>query len=191
MKRLFTLWLTALLFCVSTPGIASGTFFVNGLYYHYVSIEDEVVTVYPNNQYSGNISIPSTVIYNNRTYLVIGIDDECFHHCLDLTCVKIPNGVKSIGKEAFVGCTGLTSIEIPNSVTSIGKDAFKDTKWYNNQPDGLVYAGKVAYKYKGDMPANTSIVFNDGTCRNSKWSFLGMQKLNKHRDTEQCEKYWC
>ena len=24
--------------------------------------------------------------------------------------------------------------------------------WYENQPDGLVYAGSVAYSYKGEMP---------------------------------------
>ena len=32
------------------------------------------------------------------------------------------------------------------------------TPWYDNQPDGLVYAGKVAYRYKGTMPQNTNII---------------------------------
>ena len=41
--------------------------------------------------------------------------------------------------------------------------AFSNTAWYNNQPDGLVYAGKVAYRYKGTMPNNTSIVLKEGT----------------------------
>ena len=52
---------------------------------------------------------------------------------------------------------------IGNSITSIGVDAFSGTAWYNNQPNGLVYAGKVAYKYKGTMPENTSIAIKDGT----------------------------
>ena len=75
----------------------------------------------------------------------------------------IPNSVTSIGNYAFWVCSGLTSVTIGNSVTSIGDNAFDGTAWYNNQPDGLVYAGKVAYKYKGTMPNNTNIVLEDGT----------------------------
>ena len=79
------------------------------------------------------------------------------------TSITIPNGVKAIPFYAFRNCTGLTNITIPDSVTSIGDDAFYNTAWYNKQPDGLVYAGKVAYKYKGTMPSNTSIVLKEGT----------------------------
>ena len=52
---------------------------------------------------------------------------------------------------------------IPNSVTSIGRNAFYGTAWFNNQPDGLVYAGKVAYEYKGTMPTGTHITLEEGT----------------------------
>ena len=41
--------------------------------------------------------------------------------------------------------------------------AFSGTAWYNNQPDGLVYAGNVAYTYKGEMPSDTHIELLDGT----------------------------
>ena len=46
---------------------------------------------------------------------------------------------------------------IPNSITNIGYYALEGTAWLDNQPDGLVYVGKIVYTYKGTMPANTNI----------------------------------
>lgn len=65
--------------------------------------------------------------------------------------IVIENGVTNIGNSAFYDCFNLASISIPNSVTRIGSNAFNGTKWYNEQPEGLVYAGLVLYKYKGYM----------------------------------------
>lgn len=42
----------------------------------------------------------------------------------EVTELKIPNTVTSIGKYAFYGCEGLTSIELPESLISIGEEAF-------------------------------------------------------------------
>jgi hypothetical protein len=94
---------------------------------------------------------------------VTTIVDFAFHECTSLASVTIGSGVTSIGNMAFADCTSLTSITIPDSVTIIGSSAFERTAWLDNQPDGLVYAGKVALKYKGIMPANTSINISDGT----------------------------
>ena len=93
------------------------------------------------------------------------------------TSITIPDSVTSIGHRAFCGCSGLTSVTIPDSVTSIGYDAFYNTAWYNNQPDGLVYAGKVAYKYKGTAPWCTSIVLKEGTLGIGAYVFYGCEGL--------------
>ena len=104
-------------------------------------------------------SLTSIVIPNSVT----SIGEQTFAWCIGLTSIDIPDSVTEIGKEAFYYCSGLTSIDIPNSVTEIGEDAFLNTAWYNNQPDGLVYAGLVAYKYKGIMPSGTNITLREGT----------------------------
>ena len=143
--------------------------FVDGIYYNFTGTE-ATVTFHSDfnshsngNYYYGEIVIPETVNYNGTTYQVTNIGNKAFNQCNRLTSVTIPNSVTSIGAEAFYGCSGLTSLTIGNSVTSIGERAFWSTAWYNNQPDGLVYAGKVAYKYKGTMPSNTSIILAEGT----------------------------
>ena len=92
--------------------------------------------------------------------------------CTYLTNIDIPNNVTSIGSGAFYRCTGLSNITIPDSVTNIRGYAFDDTAWFNNQPDGLIYAGKVAYKYKGIMPENTSVIIMDGTKAISEYAFF-------------------
>ncbi len=108
---------------------------------------------------------------------VTSIGDDAFRNCTGLTNVTIPNSVTTIGYDAFSGCTSLTSIEIPNSITSVGESAFNGTAWYNNQPDGVVYVGKVLYKYKGTMPNNTSIIVKEGTISISQGAFYNCTGL--------------
>ena len=89
--------------------------------------------------------------------------DEYYYRSPSIKSVTIGNSVISIGYSAFKGCTEITSVTIPDSVTSIGSNAFDDTAWYDSQPYGDVYVGKVYYKYKGTMLANTEITIKDGT----------------------------
>ena len=72
------------------------------------------------------------------------------------TVVEIGNGV-------FYNKSDISSFKIPDTVYKISEGALDGTAWWNNQPDGVVYAGKVLYKYKGTVPLNTSIVVEEGT----------------------------
>ena len=105
------------------------------------------------------------------------IESETFYYCGALTGIIIPNSVMSIGDETFYGCNNLADISIPNSVVSVGADAFSSTKWFSNQPDGLVYAGRVAYKYKGTMPSDTNIELRDDIVSISSRAFRNCKGL--------------
>lgn len=115
-----------------------------------------------------NIDIPSDVTK-------IGL--AAFSGCSNLKSVTIPKKVEEIGVSAFHGCTSLNTITIPTSVTEIGSNAFEGTPWYNNQPNGLLYFGKVLYKYKGEMPAFTEVRVQKGTVSIGSSAFSGYANL--------------
>ena len=108
---------------------------------------------------------------------VTTIGENTFRNCTVLSSVTIPNSVTTIGESAFNGCSSLNSIFIPNSVAYIGHNAFAGTAWLNNQPNGMVYASKVVYKYKGTMPENTNIVLEDGTLGITDYALSGCNGL--------------
>ena len=164
---------------ISIFNISAESVYTSG-YYKYTISNKEVTITEVSTSISGDIVLPSKLsgypvtqigekaFYDCRKITSITIPDsvtsignDAFDNCTGLTSVTIGNSVMSIGDWAFYYCTGLTSITIPDSVTSIGDSAFAYTAWYNSQPQGLVYAGKVAYKYKGACPANITI--KDGT----------------------------
>jgi hypothetical protein len=79
------------------------------------------------------------------------IPERLFYDCTSLKSIAIPESVKRIYWGAFTYCTSLEDIIIPDTVENVAKHAFYGTAWYQNQPDGMIYTGKVAYEYKGEM----------------------------------------
>lgn len=126
-----------------------------------------------NHLYLNGIEITDLVIPNTVT----AIGSYAFCGCNYMANVSIPNSVISIGSRAFSGCSYLSNIDISNSVTSIGSNAFEGTAWFDNQPNGLVYAGQVAYKYKGTMSAGTIISLKAGTLGIAGGAFIRRNSL--------------
>ena len=79
-------------------------------------------------KYVGDIAIPSTVTYGDKTYTVIRIGNSAFSGCRELTSVTIPETVTSIGTYAF-SSTGeqFTQLDIPTNVTTIEEWAFQNS----------------------------------------------------------------
>lgn len=101
------------------------------------------------------ITIPDTVTT---------ICNMAFADCSNLTTVTGGKNVKILENAAFKNCTKLTSIgNIGQNLKNLGCIVFENTKWFENQKDGIVYLGKIAYCYKGNMPKNTTLTFKNGT----------------------------
>ncbi len=117
----------ALLLCSIAANAQDFNFSVNNIYYVFTS-ESTVMVVSSPEYYSGDVSIPSTVTYDNKTYSVTSIENYAFGGCVDLSSITIPESVTSIGEGAFHSCYNLSSITIPEGVTSIRGYVFYDCK---------------------------------------------------------------
>ncbi len=132
----------------------------------------------------GTLSISNSCFYFCDNLIKINLPSTlnkigayAFGSCSKLNNITIPNNVTTIGDGAFYNCTSLYTISIPSSISDVGGGAFNNTPWYNSLQDGLIYIGKVAYKYKGNMPSNTDIVISGDTKMISSSAFNGFINL--------------
>ena len=72
------------------------------------------------------IVIPSTVIYEDKTYHVTRIGHGAFMYCPNLMHIDLPTSIKSIGIAAFRNCRTLASITLNEGLESIEHHAFYD-----------------------------------------------------------------
>ena len=167
MKKLLFITVTLFFIAINARGEDGDVFAeytVEGVLMRFrvISEEEKTCQVWSSaieNDTEGKVTIPST----SNGYTVKAIGDYAFSYCKKITEVSIPNGVERIGLGAFDFCSLLETITIPDAVYNIGGGAFYGTKWLDNQPNGLVYAGKVLYMYKGSMPTNASLSLRNGT----------------------------
>ena len=130
------------------------SFTVDGIYYYTIDEERVGVSVdydvdpttyeVTYHYYTGNLTIPSTVTYNEKTYKVTRvylwgcseltsislpstleeIQEGGFSDCSQLTQITLPESLKKIGGFAFQNCSNIKQITIPASVREVGQNAF-------------------------------------------------------------------
>ena len=141
--------------------------------FQYKIEDDNSCTITDYDGMASSLSIPSAI--NGHT--VKQIDTGALSDNRIITSVTIPNGVTTIGFSAFNDCIKLEKIKFSSNLDTVCENAFNNTKWFNNQSNGLVYVGKVAYKYKGDMPRNTKITVKSDTVSISESAFKDCANL--------------
>ena len=127
-------------------------FVVEGIYYTRVATSsggicdgNVEVSAAPNG-YSGFIDIPATISANGGTWFVTGIYNSAFSGCSELTAVRLPYSIKTIGAYAFENCTSLRYITFPDGVNQIVVGAFDgctalDTAFFNSEDPCLFVFG--------------------------------------------------
>ncbi|WP_301384999.1 MBG domain-containing protein [uncultured Duncaniella sp.] len=173
-------------------------FEVDGIYYNITSMSDlEVGVTYKeqhkhefgnfsywpsntkdiyaqNDSYNGDIVVPPTVNYNNRTFTVttiekaaFGSDDTHFlgytydlqhggqssldNYGCKITSISLPETIRKIEDKAFKNCASLKRINLPTSLKEIGDWAFMSCRALTSVilPDGLTTIGKKSFQYSG------------------------------------------
>ena len=92
----------------------------NGIQY---AIKDSVAKVSGHSYIDKNLVIDEKITYKGVDYPVTEIGDLslCFS---DIKTLRIPSGVKKIGKGALVFCVGLNSVDLPIGLEVIDESAF-------------------------------------------------------------------
>ncbi len=97
---------------------------IDGVYYNLIAKGNVAEVTNNPHSYTGSVTIPAKVTYEDKEYDVISIGYSAFNNASKLIHVEISEGITSIGENAFFKCEHLTSVSIPNSVNSIGRAAF-------------------------------------------------------------------
>ena len=105
MKKRFTALMTTLILSILFSISASAyDVEVDGIYYNLIPKGNVAEVTKGDKNYSGDITIPSSINVNDTEYSVTSIGESTFSFCRSLSSVTIPNSVTSIERYTFFHC---------------------------------------------------------------------------------------
>lgn len=109
---------------------------------------------------------------------VTTISDGAFNEMTFITSVKLPQGIKKLGKSAFNGCKGLVSVSIPEGITEIGDNTFNNCEKLEsiNIPSTVKTIGMNAFKKCASLK---EIVIPEGVEKIGEAAFMDCSSVNK------------
>jgi len=127
MKHLFTPLFGALAF-MALPIISLASVQVDGISYELDKATSTATVVSGEEQYTGDITIPDAIVYEDATYQVTAIGDCAFLQCTKLTSMTIGDNVKRVGFSAFERCFNMAVLILGESVEVLDRESFKNCK---------------------------------------------------------------
>ena len=140
---------------------------IDGIKYEVVK-KGKVAAVKRGGNYSGDIIIPPSIIYEDVTCDVTSIGDQAFYNCPNLTSITIPNSVTSIGSSAFWNCYRLQKV-IVNDIAGWCNISFYDS--YSNP---LSYAHHL---YSDENTVITDLIIPEGVTSIGNYAFYNCSSL--------------
>ena len=88
--------------------------------YEYDKSTTVIITAFSGNDEPHAVTVPAMI--EDKT--VVGIGDEAFFACSNISSIELPEGLTTIGDYAFANCEVLTEVRLPSTLQTIGDCAF-------------------------------------------------------------------
>ena len=104
MKILFVFLFSLILSVVFSTSALAYDVVIDGIYYTLIPKAKTAEVTSGEEEYSGEVVIPSSITVEGKEYTVTSIEREAFQACSGLTSITIPNSVTIIRDWAFYDC---------------------------------------------------------------------------------------
>lgn len=99
-----------------------------GYYYTILDASAKTCELAQGYKYTGDFTVPATASDGTDTYMVVGVGNQAFYNCTDITSVTFPDNITTLGASLFYMCSPdrLTALHFGSGIQTIDGDTFKD-----------------------------------------------------------------